>query len=202
MRDQIALIRMGKDFVSMPDDQRGRFLADVDERFRVVHYRPEGDVAQTMGWLEAMIQTLVLRDGCSLIVIDPWNEVEHLPQPGETMTSYANWATKTLRQWAERLNVHIALVAHPRKMPTDGVPRVPTGYDIAESAAFFNKPSLGVTVHQRQKTDPETGETEAWVELKVWKVRDTRLYRFKKGSVDVVFDPERRRYRGRSKVRA
>ena len=198
IRDQLCLIRTGLAFGDLDADWQAKVAADLDRRFRLVHHQPDGDVAQTIGWLEAMVRTLAVRDGCRLIVIDPWNELEHLPQPGETMTAYINWATKTLRQWAERLGVHIALVAHPRKMPTDGAPRAPTGYDIADSAAFANKPSLGVTVHQRQREDAD-GVTDKWVELKVWKVRDVRRYGFEKGTVDVEFDPERMAYRGRAR---
>lgn len=197
LRDQLSLIHTGRRFQDLDAARQASVNATLDARFRVVHYQPEDDIAQTMGWLEGMIHALAVRDGCKLIVVDPWNELEHMPSAGESMTAYINWATKTLRQWAERLNVHIAVVAHPRKMPTDGAPRIPTGYDIADSAAFYNKPSLGVTVHQREKSDPDTGECEKWVELRVWKVRDTLLYGFEKGHVDVVFDTDRRCYRER-----
>lgn len=192
--DQLSLIITGHEFRDLNAEWQAKVGADLDRRFRIVHEQPdEEDIQQTMGWLEGMVRTLALRDGCKLIVIDPWNELEHLPEKGETMTTYVNWATKTLRQWAERLDVHIALVAHPKKMPTDGSPRPPTGYDIADSAAFFNKPSLGVTVHQRQKED-EDGNVDKWVELKVWKVRNTRLYGFEKGTVSVTFDRDRMAY--------
>lgn len=198
VREQLALMRTGQSYATLPGDMRRRFLEDVDRRFRMVHYRPEGDIQQTMGWLEAMIHTLAVRDGCKLIVIDPWNELEHLPNPGESMTSYINWATKTLRQWAEQLGVHIALVAHPRKMPTEGTQRPPTGYDIADSSAFFNKPSLGVTVHQKFEKQDE-GPPDKWVEVNVWKVRDTLLYGFEKGRINLDFDPTTKTYRERPK---
>lgn len=196
IRDQLSLIRTGRAFRDLDPEWQAKLAADWDNRFRLVHVRLEEDQQQHIAWLEGMVHTLAVRDRCKLIVIDPWNELEHLPEPGETMTAYVNFATKCLRQWAERLDVHIALVAHPRKMPTEGAPRAPTGYDIADSSAFFNKPSLGVTVHPRQREN-EAGETEKWVELKVWKVRNTRLYGFEKGTVDVVFDKDRMAYRGR-----
>lgn len=189
LRDQLALIRSGMVFRSMQEDMRGRFLEAVDRRFRIVH-RSFDDTAHRIAWLEDMVHTLAIRDGCKLIVIDPWNELEHMPEPGESMTSYINWALQRIRQLAEAFEVHIALVAHPRKI-ADGY-RAPTGYDVADSAAFFNKPSLGVTVHQR-----EDEEGEQWVELNVWKVRNTRLYGFGKGKVTCQFDPDRQAYRKR-----
>ena len=68
-------------------------------------------------------------------------------------------------------------------MGTEGTPRSPTGYDIADSAAFFNKPSLGFTVHQ----EADEGSGEEWVRLTTWKVRDTQLYGFNKGDTRLRF---------------
>lgn len=196
IRDQLALGAHGQEFALLAPEWQARLLDSLDARFRLVHAQVDGDIQQTMGWLEAQVRTLALRDGCKLIIVDPWNELEHLPNPGESLTSYANWAVKTLRQWAEKLDVHIALVAHPRKMPTDGKPRAPTGYDVADSAAFVNKPSLGVTVHQRIEKQDD-GTVEKWVELHTWKVRKTRLYGFEKGVQDVLFDKATMGYRER-----
>ena len=189
IRDQLSLIATGRDFASLDEDRRAKLAEDLDRRFRLVHHIPvpDGDDRQHLGWLESMVWTLAVRDGCKVIIIDPWNELEHLPEPGETMTAYINYATKMIRQWAERLEVQICLVAHPKKMMTAGKPRAPTGYDIADSAAFFNKPSLGVTVHQHQHTDDD-GTSVEWVELHVWKVRKTRLYRMRKGKLKCRFD--------------
>lgn len=194
LRDQLSLIRTGNDFANLGPQGRENLLNDIDRRFRLVHVKLDGETQQHLGWLETMVHTLAVRDNCKLIIIDPWNELEHLPEKGENMTSYINYATKFLRQLAERLDVHIALVAHPRKMPTEHAkPRAPNGYDIADSAAFFNKPSLGVTVHQVKYEDAE-GVPHEWVELHVWKVRKVRLYRVRTGVSKVHFNIERMTY--------
>ncbi|WP_305972607.1 MULTISPECIES: hypothetical protein, partial [unclassified Mameliella] len=65
----------------------------------------------------------------------------------------------------------------------------PTGYDIADSAAFFNKPSLGFTVHQEANEDGEE-----FVRITTWKVRDSELYGFEKGEIRLCFYPERMGY--------
>lgn len=197
LRDQLCLIRTGKDYRELDEASRKATIATLDEHFRLVHVSLE-DTQQNLAWLEGMVETLALRDCCKLVIIDPWNELEHLPEKGESMTAYINFATKFIRQMAERLDIHIALVAHPKKMPTDGKPRAPTGYDVADSAAFFNKPSLGVTVHQESRTDPDSGEEDKWVELHVWKVRKTRLYGFTKGRVKVDFNASDMSYRKRA----
>jgi twinkle protein len=189
LRDHLARINTGKTWDELPVDAQKRLAAELDERWRIVH-RKYDETQHNLGWLKNMVHTLAVRDGCKLIVIDPWNELEHLPEPGENMTSYINFALQQIRVWAEKLEVHICLIAHPRKMMTDGKPRAATGYDVADSAAFANKPSLGFTVFP---TKDESGFEV--VEIHTWKVRDTQLYDASKGISQVQFYPELMTYR-------
>jgi len=162
----------------------------LDKSFRIVH-RPYDEGSHNLGWLQEMIYTLAVRDNCKMIVIDPWNELEHLPETGENMTSYINFALQQIRVWAEQYDTHICVIAHPRKMMTEGKPRIPTGYDIADSAAFFNKPSLGFTVHQ----DTDEAGLEI-VKVNTWKVRDVQLYEIEKGTINLSFNKDSMAYRG------
>jgi hypothetical protein len=52
---------------------------------------------------------------------------------------------------------------------------------VADSAAFFNKPGLGITVHP--------GDEENEVQIINWKTRDAMLYGTKRGTVTVQFAP-------------
>lgn len=74
------------------------------------------------------------------------------------------------------------LVAHPKNLNTDREPRPPIGYDVADSTAFANKPSLGFTIHPTKRDEMDV------IELRTWKVRDSQLYGFHKGRVDLGFD--------------
>ncbi|MDO6587347.1 bifunctional DNA primase/helicase [Salipiger sp. 1_MG-2023] len=188
-RDHLSLLHAGAPWQDLDASRReatGKFL---DEHFRIVH-RTFEDGQHNLGWLQSMIYTLAVRDDCKLIIIDPWNELEHMPEPGENMTSYINFALQQIRQWAEQYDTHICVIAHPRKMMTDGKPRSPTGYDIADSAAFFNKPSLGFSVHQEQDDDGEN-----FVRVSAWKVRDVQLYGIEKGDTRLTFSPVAMTYR-------
>lgn len=185
-RDQLARLYCRKPWDELNDRERSDFLAFADAHFRIVHRTYEADDKHNLEWLRLMIYTLAVRDECKLIIVDPWNELEHLPEPGESMTSYINFALQQIRQWAQQFDTHICLIAHPRKMNTDGAMRCPTGYDIADSAAFFNKPALGFSVHK--ETDDDTGES--WVKVQTWKVRETQLYGFEAGSIRLSFIPQ------------
>ncbi len=183
-RDHLSRLATGRPFDLLSRDERESLLADLDTRFRLVH-RTYDKTLHTIGWLEKMVRTLAVRDGCKLICIDPWNELEHLPEPGESLTNYINFALQQIRQWAEKLEVHICVIAHPKKMDFGREPRAPMGYDIADSAAFFNKPSLGFTVHSA-KTEAGT----PFVEIYTWKVRDAQLYEINKGRSEASFDEQ------------
>lgn len=181
-RDQLARLHCRKAWADLSEADRAEFLSFADDHFRVVHRTFDDDAKHHLAWLRSTIYALAVRDGCKLIVVDPWNELEHLPEPGESMTAYINFALQQVRQWAEQYDTHICLIAHPRKMGTDGKPRCPTGYDIADSAAFYNKPALGFSVHKGGNDDGEE-----WVEVQTWKVRETQLYGFSPGSIQLRF---------------
>lgn len=189
IRDHLARLHGGRPWDEMTAEQKADVAEHLDRRFRIVH-RTFENKAHNLGWLRSMIYTLAVRDNCKLIIVDPWNELEHMPETGENMTAYINFALQQIRQWAEQFDTHICVAAHPRKMQTEGKPRSPTGYDIADSAAFFNKPSLGFSLHQDQD---EAGET--YVRVTTWKVRDVQLYGFEKGNTRLSFDTRSMSYR-------
>ncbi len=188
-RDHLCRLSTGRKWDDLTPGQQAETARRLDERFRLVH-RTFGEDVHHLKWAESMVYTLAVRDDCKLIVLDPWNELEHMPMPGESMTAYINFALQQIRQWAERWDCHICVVAHPRKMLTDGKMRSPTGYDIADSAAFFNKPALGFSVHQ-----DETPDAEAFVRLTNWKVRDRQLYGINPGHIDLAFSDVAMTYR-------
>jgi len=185
-RDHLARLMTGKPWGELSAQDKAETAKRLDERFRIVH-RTFEETTHNLGWLREMIYTLAVRDGCKLIVIDPWNELEHLPETGESMTAYINFALQQMRQWAEQYDTHICLVAHPKKI-NDG-DRAPVGYDVADSAAFSNKPALGFTVHQKQD-----GDGYHYVELTTWKVRDTQLYGMEKGFTKLDFHIDQMSY--------
>lgn len=188
-RDHLCRLECGKPWADLSPRQQAEVAARLDMNFRIVH-RTYEEKNHNLGWLKEMIYTLAVRDGCKLIIVDPWNELEHMPEPGESVTAYINWAVQQIRVWAEQFDTHVCVIAHPRKMPTEGKPRPPVGYDISDSAAFANKPSLGFTVHQ---TEAEDGTPI--VKLITWKVRDTQLYGIEKGQTDLEFNAHAMAYR-------
>lgn len=184
-RDHLCRLLTGQPWEKLSARQQIEAAQTLDRHFRIVH-RTFDERAHALAWLRDNVETLAVRDNCKLIIIDPWNELEHLPEPGESMTNYINFALQQIRQWAEKFDTHICVVAHPKKIEAD---RAPIGYDIADSAAFANKPALGFTVHQ---AEAESGLPI--VKVRTWKVRDTQLYGIEKGQITLEFDPDGMRY--------
>lgn len=186
LRNHMALLRTGAQWADLATESQRQLYGTLDRDFRLIFRDDKSDSRQNLAWLESMIRTATVRDGCKLIIIDPWNELDHLPEPGEAMTHYVNYALTRVRQLAERYDCHVQVVAHPQKI-RDGYPK---GYDIADSAAWFNKPALGLTVHS-----DEDDEGNPITKLITWKVKFRQSYGIHVGERSIEFDPGAMVYR-------
>lgn len=100
-----------------------------------------------LAWLKAVIEEAATRHGCRWILIDPWNEVEHLWGRQDTETIYLNRALRELKRLGRRFQICIIIVAHPTKEggKAESV-REARLYDINGDSAWNNKADLGVVV--------------------------------------------------------
>lgn len=120
----------------------------IDKHHRFIVASEEQDA--TFDWLLDLMEATVVRDRAKIIVIDPWNEIEHDRRPGESETEYIGRAIRSLKRFAKAFRVHVVVVAHPTKAVKDekGNYKMPTLYDISGSANWYNKSDLGVVVHR------------------------------------------------------
>tara|TARA_R110001606_G_scaffold343624_2_gene492215 strand:- start:15 stop:1694 length:1680 start_codon:yes stop_codon:yes gene_type:complete len=114
--------------------------------------RPDGDVFTIDSILEAAAG-LVKRHGIKGLIIDPYNKI-HAPIGSQSETQYINDFLTKLTIFKQKYDIHIFLVAHPRKMnkKDNGLYDVPTLYDIAGSANFYNQVDNGITVYRNFET--------------------------------------------------
>lgn len=98
----------------------------------------------------ALATVLVVRNGIRGLVIDPWNEIEHVRPASMTEPEYISLALTKIRRWARKHGVHVWLVAHPTKLRKndDGTYPVPTPYDISGAAHWRNKADYAIAVHR------------------------------------------------------
>ena len=107
----------------------------------------------SMEWLFEKMTTAVVRHDIDMIVIDPWNMVDHDYSGHANETKYIEYILKELRIFAERHDVHICIVAHPRKMDRapNGEYEVPGLYDISGSKDWYCQCDYGLTVYRGEE---------------------------------------------------
>lgn len=140
-------------FIGLPEHQMDADQRAVADRWidaNHVFLVPSEDDDADLEWLLDKMEAAVVRFGASIIIIDPWNELEHSRRHGETETEYTGRAIRALKRFAKAFRVHICVIAHPTKSvkDADGKYKMPTLYDIAGSANWYNKADLGVIVHK------------------------------------------------------
>lgn len=112
---------------------------------------------------------LIKKHGIKMLVIDPYNKLEHNYKNGTAETQYISKFLDKIVSFAQINNILLFLVAHPRKMDRGIVPSL---YDIAGSANFYNKTDIGVTVDRPRDEDGSMGNC---VDVYVQKVKFKHL---------------------------
>ena len=141
---------------------------------------PGGDMIDaTVEWFLRAAQTAIVRHGARIIVLDPWSQIDHLPDNNEREDLYVRRVLKQFKLLARAFDVHVAIVAHPAKprRGLDGKYPPPTGHEISGAAHWFNAPDLGVTCHLSPPDVPD--EDGGWspdlastrLQVMVWKVK-------------------------------
>lgn len=131
--------------------------------------------------------TAIVRHGVKIIVLDPWNELDHKKRRDESTTEYVGRAIRELKAFAKRNNVHLIVAAHPTKMQRNrdtGELEPPGLYNIADSAKWYDKCDIGIIIHKCDKSTTmiDIQKTKHWDDIG----RPATKYFF--------FDPERYEY--------
>lgn len=130
----------------LSDDEFKNTYQYVQDNFSWI-YPEENFTIETI--LEKARQ-LVKNKGIKILVIDPYNKLDHKLERGENKTDYVSRLLDRLIEFGKKYDCLVFLIAHPTKMKkTDaGVYDVPTLYDIADSANFYNKADFGLCVYR------------------------------------------------------
>ncbi len=180
------LLRKPRNLWTKPEcDGARRF---IDEHFIFIALNPDDDDTEAdVQWVVDRAADAVVREGISMLLLDPWNEVEHRRRPGENVADYTNRAIRVLKRFAHVYDVCTVVVAHPTKSAGQAV-KAGEGlslYDIADGATWANKAELGVMVHRASPHD-----RVANVAIRKVKFHETG----KIGDVYMTFDDELRQF--------
>jgi twinkle protein len=100
----------------------------------------------------------VYRYGIKILVIDPWNEIDHSIGRNEREDQYISRMLAKIRRFARMNSVHVFVIAHPTKLQKNktGGYDAPTPYDIAGGAMWRNKADVCWCVHRPSMADSKT----------------------------------------------
>jgi twinkle protein len=102
----------------------------------------------TLEWFLDMAEVAVIRDGAKVVQADPWNRMEAARTRDENETEYIGRCLRTLYVFANDMNCHVQVVAHPAKSDRMHRKHPPELEDIAGSKHWDNMPDQGFVVHR------------------------------------------------------
>lgn len=168
-----------------PADELAKADAWIDKFFRFMV--PSEEELPNLEWVLEKMTMAVVQHDCKMLIVDPWNELDHTRPPDMTLTEYTGFAIKQFKRLARMLDVFLVVCAHPAKMKReDGKYLPPTLYDISDSAHWANKADIGLTLFRPDTTQNET-------ELHITKVRYQPVLGMP-GKAKLTYNAEMRRY--------
>jgi twinkle protein len=148
----------------------------IREKLHIISQSVDEDEEMNLEYFLDLCRTSVLRRGTRVVIVDPWNELEHKMRPHENETAYIGRALRAIKRFAKVYDVAFWIIAHPTK-PFEGKVRMPRLLDISGSANWANKADFGLSYHRDGKDTAD---------LCVTKVR--KGYPGRRGTVHVAYD--------------
>ncbi|MBL4837386.1 MAG: AAA family ATPase [Kordiimonadaceae bacterium] len=160
----------------------------IEDQFQFICQNPlsDDDDDLTIERIIELAEISVIRRGTKVLILDPWNEIEHQKAHGETETDYTSRAIRKLKRFARSYDVLVIVVAHPSKMNFGGEIKRPHLYDISGSANWYNKADYGVIVWR-----PDINTNVAEIHISKVKNQD---YMGKPGMVELEYDTTTGKY--------
>lgn len=157
-------------------EEVSKALARLDSA--VVVLNPEEEDKSIEGLLERG-EWLIKNAGVNAFLFDPYNEFSATRPSNITETEYVSKFLGKVRSFVNTHEVMVWIVAHPTKLRKEDIEypdgskefdyAIPTAYDIAGSANFYNKPDNIIAVHRNRNREKNPNSI---VQIKVWKARN------------------------------
>ncbi len=128
------------------------------------------DHQPTLESLLGQAETAVYRYGAKIIQIDPFNRLEAQREPKESETDYIGRCLRAVFQFAQQMQVHVQILAHPSKTDAYSRGKMPTLEDIHGSKHWDNMPDAGFSIWRPALYDDD-GNRETYAELHHLKAR-------------------------------
>jgi twinkle protein len=153
-RLRAAILAVPENTLSIVSPERIAYAdAKMADHLNIISQMVGEDEEMSLEDVLELARVAVTRDGCKVVLLDPWNEIEHKRRRDESETEYANRAIRAVKHFMRLHNVAVWIVAHPAK-PDHGNAKLgaPGLYHISGSAAWANKADYGVVYTRPDKT--------------------------------------------------
>lgn len=127
----------------------------IESSLTIISQAVDEDLEMDLDEFLRLARLAVVQHGAKMVIIDPWNELEHKRRRDESETEYIGRAIRALKRFAKQNDVALWIVAHPSK-PEKGVMKIPGLYDISGSAHWANKADYGLVYHRPSKDNLAT----------------------------------------------
>jgi twinkle protein len=136
---------------------------DAADRFIEDHYKfiVHADQRPNLEWFLDKAEVAVVRYGAKIIQLDPWNRLEAGRENREMETEYIARCLRELHNFANDLDCHMQIIAHPAKIEGKRRKLPPELEDIAGSKAWDSMVDQGFTVHRPKLWENGQRRTEA-----------------------------------------
>ncbi len=154
-----------------------------NERFTFINCHLQGATIEKI--INSIILTAITKK-VNMVIIDPWNKIEHGCPVGMSETKYIGRCLARLQMLAREHNLSIWVVAHPAKpqKKKDGSFAATTLYDISGSAEFYNMTDNGFILTRNWNDKISDSNL---TEMKIAKIKDRRYG--KCGEMFFKFEP-------------
>ena len=180
-----------EDKLRLPSYERAkRYLEDRIIHIESTNYNTIWSILRRARWL-------VRHKNVKQVVIDPFNYILLEGRKGEIESTIISQVVQQCVNFAHEENVLVMLVAHPKKLTSDGGSKKLTLADIYGSMAFYNQADIGVVLYGEQIcwTDRNKSMHTAratWVDVQ--KMRWQELGQL--GKRPIVLCPDNKRFYG------
>lgn len=158
IRRQIRSLYLNKLERDMTEEEKQSADAWLDDRY-VFMVHP--DNRPTLGWFLDCAEVAVVRHGCRIVSLDPWNRLEGDRGQDESETDYIGRCLRTIYSFAQDMNCHVQILAHPAKMDGAYRGKAPSLEDISGSKNWDNMVDQGFVVHRPKLSDGKDRVTDA-----------------------------------------
>lgn len=154
MRDTFRQHLMGCNLKGLTPEKKARADAIIEERLTIIAQQSiDDDSDMDLDAVLELAKIAVLRDGARVVVLDPWNQIEHKRRGNESETEYAGRAIRQMKRFAKNYGVALVVVAHPAKPSFEEAKHPPSLYSIAGSAHWYNAADYGIIIHRKRESN-------------------------------------------------